>query len=95
MTYLWFVLDGLAELGVLDEVEQAGLRSLDGLTLRVRRTGEVIEWGRVSLADITGRPYNNIHLGQDRLGEIALRQLRGARRCDAAVEYLGHRCEPG
>ncbi|WP_181781290.1 FAD-dependent oxidoreductase [Pseudonocardia pini] len=75
MTYLWFVLDGLAELGVLPDVEAEGLRSLDGLTLRVHRTGEVVEWGRVSLEDVTGRPYNNIHLGQDRLGRIALRHL--------------------
>lgn len=76
MTYLWFVLDGLAELGVLDDVEQAGLQTLDGLTLRVRRTEEVIAWGRVSLADVTGRAYNNLHLGQDELGAIALRHLQ-------------------
>lgn len=76
MTYLWFVLDGLAELGVLTDMEKEGVRSLDGLTLRVPRTGEVVEWGKVSLEEITGRPYNNIHLGQDRLGEIALRRLR-------------------
>ncbi|MFI6247470.1 FAD-dependent oxidoreductase [Streptomyces sp. NPDC051016] len=76
MTYLWFVLDGLDELGVLPDMEREGLRSLDGLTLRVPRTGEVVEWGKVSLEEITGRPYNNIHLGQDRLGEIALRRLR-------------------
>ncbi|GAA4543927.1 FAD-dependent oxidoreductase [Pseudonocardia xishanensis] len=75
MTYLWFVLDGLAELGVLDDVERESLLSLDGLTLRVLRTGEVVEWGKVSLEEITGRPYNNVHLGQDRLGTIALRHL--------------------
>ncbi|MBE1594086.1 MULTISPECIES: FAD-dependent oxidoreductase [Streptomyces] len=75
MTYLWFVLDGLAELGVLPDMEREGVRSLDGLTLRVLRTGEVIEWGKVSLEETTGRPYNNIHLGQDRLGEITLRHL--------------------
>lgn len=76
MTYLWFVLDGLIELGVLGDVEQAGLCSVDGLTLRVLRTGEVIEWGKISLEDITGRPYNNIHLGQDRLGAIAQEHLQ-------------------
>ncbi|HEY2677934.1 MAG TPA: FAD-dependent monooxygenase [Steroidobacteraceae bacterium] len=71
--YHWTVLEGLERLGIRGEVELAGFAKQD-YTYLVGKTGERIEF---SLDVLNGRvpfPYN-LHLGQHRLAEIALRRL--------------------
>ena len=75
ISYLWIVFDALEELGLLDDVDRAGIRVADGMNLRVFRTGEKITLGFDVLAGLTSRPYV-IELGQDRLGAIALDHLK-------------------
>jgi 3-(3-hydroxy-phenyl)propionate hydroxylase/6-hydroxy-3-succinoylpyridine 3-monooxygenase len=75
ISYLWFVFDLLEGLGILDDVDRAGVRETAGMNLRVFRTGEVITMGFDVLEDLTPRPYV-IQLGQDRLAAIALEHLR-------------------
>jgi 2-polyprenyl-6-methoxyphenol hydroxylase-like FAD-dependent oxidoreductase len=72
--YFWSVLDGLERLGILEEAEAAGVRKQD-YTYLVRATGERIEYSIEVLAGHTSHPYN-LHLGQHRLTEIAMRRLR-------------------
>jgi 3-(3-hydroxy-phenyl)propionate hydroxylase/6-hydroxy-3-succinoylpyridine 3-monooxygenase len=72
--YFWSVLEGLGRLGILDEAEAAGVRKQD-YTYLVRRTGERIEYSMEVLAGSTPHPYN-LHLSQDRLVDIAMRQLQ-------------------
>ena len=72
--YQWSVLDGLSRLGILDEAEADGVRKQD-YTYLVRRTGERIEYSMEVLAGHTPRPYN-LHLGQHRLADIAMRRLK-------------------
>jgi 3-(3-hydroxy-phenyl)propionate hydroxylase/6-hydroxy-3-succinoylpyridine 3-monooxygenase len=68
------VLDGLDELGLLDDLSTEGVRAADGLNLRVFATGEQIRWGFDVLRDLTEHPYN-VHLGQDRFARIVLQHL--------------------
>jgi 2-polyprenyl-6-methoxyphenol hydroxylase-like FAD-dependent oxidoreductase len=72
--YFWSVLEGLEQLGLLQEAEEAGLRKQD-YTYLVRRTGERITFSMQVLAGSTARPYN-LHLGQHHLAGIAMRRLQ-------------------
>lgn len=71
--YFWSVLDGLARLGILEEAEAIGVRKQD-YTYLVRRSGERIAYSMEILNGRAPRPYN-LHLGQHRLAEIAMRRL--------------------
>jgi 2-polyprenyl-6-methoxyphenol hydroxylase-like FAD-dependent oxidoreductase len=72
--YFWSVLDGLGRLGILQEAEAAGVRKQD-YTYLVRRSGERIVYSMEVLAGHTPHPYN-LHLGQHRLADIAMRRLQ-------------------
>ena len=72
--YFWSVLDGLQRLGILQEAEAAGVRKQD-YTYLVRRSGERIVYSMEVLAGHTPHPYN-LHLGQHRLADIAMRRLQ-------------------
>jgi 2-polyprenyl-6-methoxyphenol hydroxylase-like FAD-dependent oxidoreductase len=72
--YFWSALDGLVRLGILDEAEAAGVRKQD-YTYLVRRTGERIVYSMEILQGHTPHPYN-LHLGQHRLADIAMRRLK-------------------
>ncbi len=74
VVYHWSVLDGLERLGILDDVKRIGLTKQDYM-YRVFATGESICWSLAALADHTAHPYN-VHLGQNRLAEVALEHLR-------------------
>jgi 2-polyprenyl-6-methoxyphenol hydroxylase-like FAD-dependent oxidoreductase len=71
--YFWSVLDGLGRLGILDEAESTGVRKQD-FTYLVRCTGERIVYSMEMLQGHTRYPYN-LHLGQHRLTDIAMRRL--------------------
>jgi 2-polyprenyl-6-methoxyphenol hydroxylase-like FAD-dependent oxidoreductase len=73
--YFWSVLEGLEQLGMLPEAEAAGVRKQD-YTYLVRASGERIVYSMQILAGHTPHPYN-LHLGQHRLVDIALRRLKG------------------
>jgi 3-(3-hydroxy-phenyl)propionate hydroxylase/6-hydroxy-3-succinoylpyridine 3-monooxygenase len=73
--YHWSVLDGLEALGIRAEAEQIGFTKQDYCWL-VRETGERIYYDLSVLAGDTAFPHN-IHLGQDRLADIARRRLAG------------------
>jgi 2-polyprenyl-6-methoxyphenol hydroxylase-like FAD-dependent oxidoreductase len=73
--YHWCVIEDLERLGIREEVERTGFPKQE-YTYLVLKTGERIEF---SLDVLNGRvpyPYN-LHLGQHRLAEIALRRLAG------------------
>ena len=71
--YHWSTLEGLERLGVREEAERIGFPKQDYLWL-VRGTGERIEYDLSVLESRTRFPYN-IHLGQDRLAQIARDRL--------------------
>jgi 3-(3-hydroxy-phenyl)propionate hydroxylase/6-hydroxy-3-succinoylpyridine 3-monooxygenase len=71
--YHWSLLPGLEDLGLRAEVERLGF-SKQEYTYLVRKTGERIEFSLEVLNGLTPFPYN-LHLGQHRLAEIALRRL--------------------
>jgi 3-(3-hydroxy-phenyl)propionate hydroxylase/6-hydroxy-3-succinoylpyridine 3-monooxygenase len=71
--YQWCVLDYLAELGVLADAEQRGVRGR-GLGMRRFDTGQRIRRSASVLDGYVPHPYT-IHLGQDKLGEIVLAHL--------------------
>lgn len=71
------VLDGFAELGVLDDIERAGSR-VEAQTFVDFETRERIVLDMTPLEGIVERPYN-ITLGQHRISEILLAHLRQAR----------------
>jgi 3-(3-hydroxy-phenyl)propionate hydroxylase/6-hydroxy-3-succinoylpyridine 3-monooxygenase len=73
MVYHWSVLAGLEKLGILEDALAAGFTKQE-YTYAVFRTGEKITWSTADLADHTPYPFN-LHLGQDRLGGIALAHL--------------------
>ncbi|MGW0575837.1 FAD-dependent oxidoreductase [Streptomyces sp. NPDC002920] len=74
MVYHSGVIGGLERLGLLDDVVKAGIRATD-LQFRVHRTGENIAFDLAVLQGRVPHPYN-IHVGQDKLAEIALEHLR-------------------
>lgn len=71
--YHWSVLDGLERLGIRAEAEATGLVKNDYMWT-VKRSGEAIRYDLDILRDHT-RFFYNIHLGQDRLAEIARARL--------------------
>jgi 3-(3-hydroxy-phenyl)propionate hydroxylase/6-hydroxy-3-succinoylpyridine 3-monooxygenase len=73
MVYYWHVLDGLDRLGVLSDMETAGLRN-ESFQQRVLSTGVRADIPLTLVAAIS--PYAfNIHLGQHEVVAIALRHL--------------------
>ena len=81
--YHWSTLDGLERLGIREEAERTGFAKQDYLWL-VRKTGERIEYDLSVLEGRTAFPYN-IHLGQDRLAQIACDRL--ARMANAEIRF--------
>jgi 3-(3-hydroxy-phenyl)propionate hydroxylase/6-hydroxy-3-succinoylpyridine 3-monooxygenase len=82
MVYQWSVLQGLADLELLDAAIERGFTKSD-FEFRSLPTGESIRWTMELLGDETPHPFN-VHLGQHLLAEIALErllQLPGARVC--------------
>lgn len=75
MVYHWSVLEGLEQLGVLDEALSRGFTKQD-YRYRVLETGELISWTMEALADSERYPFN-LHLGQNELAKIALEHLAG------------------
>ena len=73
MTYHWAVLDGLAKLGILQDMETEGFR-LHEMCYRVYHTGEIIKLDISAVDDITAYPYAVV-LGQDQISSIVLRHL--------------------
>jgi 2-polyprenyl-6-methoxyphenol hydroxylase-like FAD-dependent oxidoreductase len=71
--YHWSVVEGLEKLGIREEVEKTGFPKQD-YTYLVHRTGERIDFSLEVLNGRTPYPYN-LHLGQHRLAQIALRRL--------------------
>ncbi|HEY8357103.1 MAG TPA: FAD-dependent monooxygenase [Ramlibacter sp.] len=76
MVYHWSVLAGLERLGLLDDAIAAGFKKV-GYRYFVPRTGEDIRWSLDVLEGHVRHPYN-VHLGQNRLAEIAVRKLQEA-----------------
>jgi 3-(3-hydroxy-phenyl)propionate hydroxylase/6-hydroxy-3-succinoylpyridine 3-monooxygenase len=73
IVYHWATLDGLAELGLLDDAVAAGFLKQD-YAYRVAATGETISYGLSALDGKVERPYN-LHLGQGALAAVVLRHL--------------------
>ncbi len=73
--YHWPIVEGLEALGIREEVETTGFRRQE-YTYLVLKTGERIDFSLQVLAERTPFPYN-VHLGQHRLAEIAIRRLVG------------------
>jgi 2-polyprenyl-6-methoxyphenol hydroxylase-like FAD-dependent oxidoreductase len=74
IVYHWSVLAGLDRLGVLADVKRIGLVKQDYM-YRIFSTGETIPWSLAPLESHTSYAYN-VHLGQNKLAEIALEHLR-------------------
>ncbi len=81
--YHWSVVEGLERLGIRAEVERTGFTKQD-YTYLVHKTRERIDFSLDVLNGRTPYPYN-IHLGQHRLAEIALRHLK--RHSQASVRF--------
>jgi 3-(3-hydroxy-phenyl)propionate hydroxylase len=79
VVYHWSVLPGIERLGLLEEATSIGFAKQDYCYL-VFRTEERICWSLEALGSITPYPYN-LHLGQNRLAEIALRRLQQMPQC--------------
>lgn len=71
--YHWSVVEDLEKLGIREEVERTGFPKQD-YTYLVHRSGERIDFSLDVLNGRTPYPYN-LHLGQHKLAEIALRRL--------------------
>ena len=72
--YHWSVLDGLARIGLIEDIESIALKS-HNYTYIVKSSGERISYSMRALRNHTARPYN-LHLGQHRLVEVVARKLR-------------------
>jgi 2-polyprenyl-6-methoxyphenol hydroxylase-like FAD-dependent oxidoreductase len=72
--YHWSVLAGLERLGLLEEARSLGFAKQD-YDYFVFRTKERISFSIEPLAAIAPHPYN-IHLGQNKLAELALKRLQ-------------------
>lgn len=79
--YHWSVLDGLARIGLIEDIERIALRA-ENYTYIVKSSGERICFSMRALRNHTARPYN-LHLGQHHLVEVVLRKLRA--QANAAV----------
>jgi len=73
VVYHWAVLDGLDRLGILADMERIGFTNPE-LRIIVLKTGEKIRLDIHTLAGEVTHPYQ-VHLGQDRLADIALEHL--------------------
>ena len=73
IVYHWSCLEGLSELGLLDDALELGFSKQDYSYVEFA-TGERIDFSLDVLEGRTKFPYN-LHLGQDSLAEIALRKL--------------------
>jgi 6-hydroxy-3-succinoylpyridine 3-monooxygenase len=73
VVYHWAVLDGLDRVGILEDAIRAGFTNPE-LCIIVLKTGEKIRLNINALAGEVTHPYQ-VHLGQDRLAEIALGHL--------------------
>ena len=73
VVYHWSTVEGLERLGMRADVEAAGFAKQD-YTYLVHRTGERIEFSLDVLDGLTPYPYN-LHLGQHKLAQVALRRL--------------------
>jgi len=73
IVYHWSTLDGLERLGLLEDAVKAGFLKQD-YAYRVRRTGEVIEYGLQPLEGRVAHPYN-LHLGQGDLAQLVLDEV--------------------
>ncbi|WP_323019653.1 FAD-dependent oxidoreductase [Pararhodobacter sp.] len=71
--YHWYVLEGLKQLGILDEALETGFAKQDYCHF-VFRTNERIHWSLAPLAEVAPYPFN-LHLGQNDLARIACRHL--------------------
>lgn len=71
--YHWSVLEGLDELGVLDDAMRLGFTKQD-YQYFVYGTGERIAWSMAPLGRVERFPFN-VHLGQNVLAKIALERL--------------------
>lgn len=78
--YHWSVLDGLERLGIREEAETIGFQKRDYRWL-VKKTGETMDYDLTVLEGRTAFPYN-IHLGQDRLAQIARARLNAMANAD-------------
>ncbi|MFI6310090.1 FAD-dependent oxidoreductase [Nocardia fusca] len=74
IVYHWSSLDGLERLGLFDDAKQAGFLKQD-YAYRVRKTGEIIEYGLGALEGRVKHPYN-LHLGQGALANVILAKLQ-------------------
>jgi 6-hydroxy-3-succinoylpyridine 3-monooxygenase len=74
MVYTYAVLDGLERLGILQEIEEQGFTTQEGIWFRSFATGEQIRWKMDVLDGLVAHPYN-LNLGQHRVAEIALEHL--------------------
>jgi len=73
IVYHWSVLDGIEDLGILDDMYDIGFRKQD-YSILVLKTGERINFG-LQVLDGHVRHSSNVHMGQNKLAEIALRHL--------------------
>jgi 3-(3-hydroxy-phenyl)propionate hydroxylase len=79
VVYHWSVLPGIERLGLLEEARSIGFAKQDYCYL-VLQTQERISWSLEALGSVTPYPYN-LHLGQNKLAEIALRRLQQMPHC--------------
>ena len=73
IVYYWHVLPGLEALGLLDDMDRAGIRNT-AFRNRVLASGSEAVVSLAPLAQVTDRPWN-VHLGQHELVKIALEHL--------------------
>lgn len=84
IVYHWTVLEGLDQLGMLDDVAARGFRKTD-YAFRIHETGEMLRYSIELIADETPYAYN-VHLGQHELAAVALEHLE---RLPAATVHWG------
>lgn len=96
LVYHWPILPHLEKLGILEDCSRIGFLKQD-YAWRLARTGEMIHWSLDCLNDEVEKPFN-LHLGQDKLSEIAIahleklpnvRILRGQRVSDFTQDAKG------
>lgn len=84
LVYYWHVLDGLDRLGILADIEAKGFRNT-AFTERSVVSGETARVSLDPIAAVTSRPYN-VHLGQDKVAEIALEHLAAFENVDVRFD---------
>ncbi|MWB78353.1 monooxygenase [Pseudooceanicola sp. 216_PA32_1] len=83
MVYHWSVLDGIEKLGILDDAYRIGFKKQDYCYL-VHKTQEKIFFSLNVLEGHVRHP-NNLHMGQNKLAEIAMARL--SNHANAKVEF--------